>query len=203
LHAAAGHQDLDDLAPAEQAGLVRVSQGTGRLVFRHPLTRSAIVDLSTSSDRRRAHRALADQLEDQPERQAWHLAEAAPGPDEKVACLLEEAAHRILRKGDAVGAVAGLLRAADLSPLRSDQNRRLADAAYVGADVTGDLRSVSRLLAAASRAAPEPSESLPAAVAASYFLLNGDGDVDAAHHLLAGAIENYPGEHDPNHATPH
>jgi hypothetical protein len=52
LHAAAGQQDIDDLAPAEQAGLVRVSEGTGRLVFRHPLTRSAIVELSTSGDRR-------------------------------------------------------------------------------------------------------------------------------------------------------
>jgi DNA-binding CsgD family transcriptional regulator len=194
LHAA-GQQDIDDLAPAEQAGLVHVSEGTGRLVFRHPLTRSAIVELSTSSDRRRAHQALADQLADQPERQAWHLAEAAPGPDETVAGLLEEAAHRILRKGDAVGAVAGLLRAADLSPLRSDRSRRLADAAYVGADVTGDLRSASQLLAAARRADPEPSESSPAAVAASYFLLNGDGDVDAAHRLLAGAIENYAIEH--------
>ena len=192
LRAAAGHQDIGDLAPAEQAGLVRVSEGTGQLVFRHPLTRSAIVNLSTSGDRRRAHRALADQLADQPERQAWHLAEAAPEPDEKVAGLLEEAAHRILRKGDAVGAVTGLLHAADLSPLRSDQSRRLADAAYIGADVTGDLRSVSRLLAAARRADPELSESLPAAVAASYFLLNSDGDVDAAHRLLAGAIENYP-----------
>jgi DNA-binding CsgD family transcriptional regulator len=194
LHAAAGQLDIDDLAPAELAGLVRVSEGTGRLVFCHPLTRSAIVELSTSGDRRRAHRALADQLENQPERQVWHLAEAAPGPDEKVAGLLEEAAHRILRKGDAVGAVAGLLRAADLSPLRSDRSRRLADAAYVGADVTGDLRSVSQLLAAARRADPELGESLSAAVAASHFLLNGDGDVDAAHHLLAGAIENYPGE---------
>ena len=62
--------------------------------------------------------------------------------------------------------------------------------------MTGDLRSVSQLLAAARRADPELSESLPAAVAASYFLLNGDGDIDAAHRLLAGAIENYPSEHD-------
>jgi hypothetical protein len=42
---------------------------------------------------------------------------------------------------------------------------------------------------------------LDAAVAASYFLLNGDGNVDAAHHLLAGAIENYPSEHDPGNET--
>jgi DNA-binding CsgD family transcriptional regulator len=201
LYAAAGQQDIDDLWPAELAGLVRVSEGTGRLVFRHPLTRSAIVELSTSGERRRAHRALADQLADQPERRAWHLAEAAPGPDEKVAGLLEEAAHRILRKGDAVGAVAGLLRAADLSPVRSDKSRRLADAAYVGADVTGDLRSVWQLLAAARQADPDLSESLSAAVAASHFLLNGDGDVDAAHHLLAGAIENYPSKHGASNET--
>ena len=84
LHAAAGQQDIDDLAPAEQAGLVRVDR-TGRLVFRHPLTRSAIVELSTSGDRRRAHRALAAQLADQPERRAWHLGEAAVEPDEQVA----------------------------------------------------------------------------------------------------------------------
>lgn len=195
LHAAAGQHDIYDLAPAEQAGLVRVSDSNRRLIFRHPLTRSAIVELSTSGDRRRAHRALAGQLADQPERQAWHLAEAAPGPDETIAGMLEDAAHRTLSKGDAVGAVASLLRAAELSPLRSDQSRRLADAAYVGAEVTGDLRSVSPLLDAARRADPKLSGSLPAAVAASYFLLNGDGDVDAAHRLLAGAIRNYRSEH--------
>jgi hypothetical protein len=32
-------------------------------------------------------------------------------------------------------------------------------------------------------------------------LLNRDGDVDAAHRLLAGAIENYPSEHDPSNET--
>ena len=77
---------------------MRVNEGTGRLVFRHPLTRSAIVELSASGDRRRAHRALADQLADQPERRAWHLGEAAVEPDEQVAGLLEDRAHRILRR---------------------------------------------------------------------------------------------------------
>src|ERR1039458_9471899 len=52
LQAAAGQPGIDDLAPAEQAGLVRVDDRTGRLVFRHPLTRSAVVELSTSGDRR-------------------------------------------------------------------------------------------------------------------------------------------------------
>ena len=146
LQAAAGQQRIEDLAPAEQAGLVHVDDRTGRLVFRHPLTRSAIVELSTSSDRRRAHRALAAQLADQPERQAWHLAEAAAGPDEEAAGLLEQVAHRLMRRGDATGAVDALLRAAELSPGGTSRSRRLAQAAYLGARATGEAGSVSQLL---------------------------------------------------------
>jgi hypothetical protein len=101
-----GNRGLQDLQPAEQARLVGVDQGTGRLVFRHPLIRSTVVDVSTEYERRRARRALADALTDQPERRAWHLADATIGSDEQVAGLLKHAAQRILRWGDAVGAVA-------------------------------------------------------------------------------------------------
>ena len=111
----------EGLALAERAGLVRVDDDAERLAFRHPLTRSAILELSASDERRAAHQALAGQLADQPERRAWHLAEAAAGPDEEVAELLEQSAGRILRRGDAVGAVATLLRAAELSPRRPDR----------------------------------------------------------------------------------
>ncbi len=90
-----------------------------------------------------------------------------------------------------MGAVAALLRAAELSPRAADRSRRLAAAAYLSADVTGDLRSVSRLLADARRADPELSGSLQAAVAAAYALLNGEGDIDTAHRLVAGAIETW------------
>jgi len=179
----------EGLALAERAGLVRVDDDAERLAFRHPLTRSAILELSASDERRAAHQALAGQLADQPERRAWHLAEAAAGPDEEVAELLEQSAGRILRRGDAVGAVATLLRAAELSPRRPDRGRRLARAAYIGADVAGDLENVSLLLDEARRADPEIGESLAAAVAAAHGLLNGDGDVDTAHCLLVGAIE--------------
>jgi len=176
------------LAAAERAGLVRVDGEAERLAFRHPLTRSAIMELSASGERRAAHQALAGQLADQPERRAWHLAEAATGPDEAVAALLEQSAWRTLRRGDAVGAVATLLRAAELSPDRPDRSRRMAQAAYLGADVAGDLRNVSRLLDDARRVDPGLGESLTAAVAAAHGLLNGEGDIDTAHRLLAGAI---------------
>ena len=188
LQAAAGRQGIDDIAPAEQAGLVRAGGQTRRLVFRHPLTRSAIMELSTITDRRRAHQALAAQLADQPERQAWHLAEAATGPDEDVAGPLEQAAHRLMRRGDATGAIAALLRAAELSQRGASRSRRLAEAAYLGARATGEAGSVPRLLAAARSADPDLRGSLAAAVATAHLLLNGDGDVNTAHRLLAGAI---------------
>jgi DNA-binding CsgD family transcriptional regulator len=181
--------DLDDLAPAEQDRLVSVDEGSRRLVFRHPLIRSAVVDACTSAERRAAHRALAHVLADRPERRAWHLGEASVEPDEEVAGLLEQVAHRVAARGDAVGAVASLVRAADLSPRGPDRARRLAEAAYIGADATGELRGASELLESARRADPGLTGSLHSAAAAVYLIINGDGDIDTAHRLLVGAIE--------------
>jgi DNA-binding CsgD family transcriptional regulator/energy-coupling factor transporter ATP-binding protein EcfA2 len=180
---------LDVLAPAEQAHLVRVDDSAGRVIFRHPLVRAAVVAASTSAGRRHAHRALAHQLTSQPERRAWHLAASCVQPDEAVSALLEATAASVLRRGDAVGAVAALIRAADLHPGGDQRSRLLAQAAFVGAGVAGDLASVPRLLADARQADPGHGESLQAAVAASYALLNGDGDLLTAHRLLVSAIE--------------
>ena len=141
--AAPGESGLDDLAPAERARIVCVDESAGRLTFRHPLIRSAVVALSTSDQRRRAHRVLAACVS-VPERRAWHLAEAAVGPDESVASLLEDVAHAHLNRGDAVRAVAEMSRAAELSPATADQGRRWAEAAYIGATVLGDLRNAPR-----------------------------------------------------------
>jgi DNA-binding CsgD family transcriptional regulator/tetratricopeptide (TPR) repeat protein len=191
LHARkVGAGESEYLTAAERTRLLYVDEDAHRLAFRHPLIRSAVVQLSTDDQRRQAHGTLAGLWADLPDRQAWHLAEAAAEPDESVANLLEQAAHRVLRRGDAVGAVAALTRASELSPGGADRSRRLAEAAYIGADVTGELRNVSQLLAAARQADPNLSGSLQAAVAASYLLLNADGDVNTAHHLLVGAIND-------------
>ncbi len=101
-------------------------------------------------------------------------------------------AHANLRRGDSVGAITELLRAADLSPAGPDKSIRLAEAAYLGASVTGDLHSVPELLDAARRADPDRGGALAGAVAGGYHLLNGHGDVDAAHRLLHGAIDDLP-----------
>jgi len=181
---------LSELAAAERAQLVYVDGNTHRLAFRHPLIRSAVVELSTEAERRQAHQQLAGLFAEQPDRRAWHLAAAALEPDGDVAALLEAAAHRILRRGDAVGAVTALLRAAELSPDAADRSCRLALAAYIGADVTGDLRRAPQLLAAARRADPDLDKSLQAAVTAAFVLINGDGDVDTAHRLVLDAIDD-------------
>jgi DNA-binding CsgD family transcriptional regulator/tetratricopeptide (TPR) repeat protein len=181
---------LHDLDAAEQARLVYLDRGTHRPTFRHPLIRAAVVDLTTADERRDANRVLADLWADQPDRRAWHLAEATIEPDEDVAAPLEQAAHRVLARGDVVASVAALTRAAELSPLTRDRNRRLAAAAYIGMDVTGELRSASRVMDEVRRADPELKGSLQAAGTAAAVLLNADGDVDTAHRLLVDAIES-------------
>ena len=190
---AAPNAGFGDLAPAEQAGLAFVDETTHRLAFHHPLIRAAVVDLSQAEERRTAHRALADLWADQPDRRAWHLAEATVEPDESVAAQLEAAATRILHRGDAVGCVKALTRSSELSPRSGDRQRRLAAAAYIGADVAGDLSDASNVLAGLRRGDVELEGSLQAAVAASTFLLNADGDVATAHRLLVRAIEVRPG----------
>ena len=86
--------------------------------------------------------------------------------------------------------MSALLRAAELSPARSDRSRRLAQAAVVGASFTMEIGTVSPLLDDARQAGPEPGISLLAAVTGAFMLLNGDGDVLTAHRLLTQAIED-------------
>ena len=181
---------LDSFAPAERDHLARVDLGARRVVFRHPLIGAAVVELATAAERRRAHTALAEVLVDDPERRAWHLAEAVVGADEEVASQLVLAAHRTLHRGDAVRAVQTLLKAAELSPHGADRARRLAAAAHLGADAAGRLRSVPEYLAQARSADPDAGTSLEVAVAAAYHLLNGEGDVATAHLVLVRAVEN-------------
>ncbi|OIJ95629.1 AAA family ATPase [Streptomyces colonosanans] len=198
--AVAGRCSLKHLASAERMQLVHVDDTSGRLAFRHSLIRSAVVDLSTSDQRRNVHRALAEAWIKVPEQRAWHLAQAAVEPDEQIAALLEEAADVSACRGDGPNAVAALVRAAELSPTGSAYARRLAKAAYVGANLTGDVRDVPRLLDDVRQAAPD-AESPAVAVAAALYLLNSYGDIDTAHRLLSGAIALQPEPYDLDDAT--
>ena len=189
LAAAGSGAGLTGLGPAEHADLVRVEPSRARLAFHHPLVRSTVVEIASDADRATAHRCLAEALADDTVRHARHLAEASLEPDEDVAALLEEASRLVLQRGDALGAFSGLLQAADLSPDAEARSRRLAEAAYLSADVTGELGVAAELLVEARRADPSIRDSLRAAVAAAHLQLNAEGDVTTAHRLLVTALD--------------
>ncbi|WP_426513444.1 AAA family ATPase [Dactylosporangium sp. McL0621] len=187
--------DVGDLAPARRADLVHADACPGRMSFRHPLIRSAIVQATPPDERRSAHLALAAALTDDPGRRAWHLAEAATGPDESVARALEDAALCPQLGCNGSATVTRLVRAAELSPQPADRSRRLIEAAYL-ANSTEQLDQVTRLLTDAKQAggdagqAPDPRTGSAFAAATATYLMHGEGDVDAAHRLLARALDD-------------
>jgi DNA-binding CsgD family transcriptional regulator len=187
-----GRDSLEALGPAERIRLVFVDPTTRRLAFRHPLTRSAVVGMATDAERRHARTTLASRLIDEPDRRAWHLAAAALGPDETVAELLEEVAQRAADRGDPVGAVAAFVRAADLSPERTNKLRRMARAAYLGATVAGDLGMAPQLLDEGALE-QDPAAALMMTLAAAAQLLNQDGNLDTTYRLLVNAVEMHRG----------
>jgi DNA-binding NarL/FixJ family response regulator len=125
--------DRGALEPAEDAGLLAIAEG--RVSFRHPLVRSAIFHAAPPSERRAAHRALADALRarDDAERLAWHLAGGAIGVDEEAATALEAAARQAQERSSYAAAAAAFERAAGLTADEEARPRRLysaADAAF-------------------------------------------------------------------------
>jgi DNA-binding CsgD family transcriptional regulator len=144
--------------------------------------------LSTVTERQEAHARLAVVTADT-EREAWHRAAAAEGPEESVAALLEAVAHQVLDRGDATGAVTALLRSAALTPEPRRRSQRLAQAASFSTTMSGELRTAAEVMAEIETD-PGMDGSLTAAVVASLLLSNAeDGDVPTAHALLARTID--------------
>ncbi len=139
--------DAAAAAPAAQAGLAEF--GT-RLLFRHSLARSAAYQSATVLARQQAHRALAEATDAEldPDRRAWHRAQAAPGPDEDVAAELERSASRARSRGGLTAAAAFLERSTTLT-LDPAQRAARALAAARAKSQAGALEAAQDLLAAA------------------------------------------------------
>jgi DNA-binding CsgD family transcriptional regulator/tetratricopeptide (TPR) repeat protein len=179
----------DVAEPAIDEGLVQLG---GRVVFRHPLVRSAAYRRATAGERREVHRALAEatDADADPDRRAWHRAQAAPGPDEEVAAELEGAASRARRRGGLAAAAAFLERSVALTIDPSQRVERSLAAAEADLEA-GGLESALGLLAAVDA---EPLDEL---VRGRVDLLRGwigfrAGDGTSAPRLLveaAGRLE--------------
>jgi DNA-binding CsgD family transcriptional regulator len=141
-------------AAAAEAGLLELD---ARVRFRHPLVRSAAYRSASLQARQEAHRALAEVTDPQldPDRRAWHRAQAAPGPDEEVAGDLERSADRAQARGGFAAAAAFLERAAMLTPEPTRRAQRLLAAARVKRDA-GALGAALGLLVAVEAGPPDP-----------------------------------------------
>lgn len=136
-------------AAAESARLLEIG---GQVRFRHPLVRSAVYRAASPDDRQRAHRTLAEVIDPQadPDRRAWHRAQATTDPDEDVE--LERCAGRAQARGGLAAAAAFLERSAELTV---DPARRAARSlAAAQAKYLAGAPDAARALLAAAEAGP-------------------------------------------------
>ena len=132
---------------AESEGLLAIGE---RVIFRHPLVRSAVYRSAAVEDRRAVHLALADVTDRaaDPDRRAWHLAAATAGPDEQVAAELERSAGRAQARGGAAATAAFLRRSVVFTPDPARRASRALAAAQVHLQA-GAFDAALQLLASA------------------------------------------------------
>jgi DNA-binding CsgD family transcriptional regulator len=164
-----------------------------RIVFRHPLVRSAVYRAAGVKERRAIHRALADATDTQidPDRRAWHLGQATSMPEEDVALELEHSAGRAQARGGFAAVAAFLERAADLTPEPGRRARRLLAAAVAKRDA-GDLDGALGLLAAVETGALDELERARVTLLEAQIALEQRRGADAGGLFLSAATRLRP-----------
>ena len=175
----------DAAAAAETAGLVELG---ARVHFSHPLVRSAVYHAASAGDRRAAHRALAEATDPDADadRRAWHLAHAAPRPDETVAAELERSAGRAQARGGLAAAAAFLERAAALTPDPAQRAERALAAAQAKIQA-GAFEAAVKLLGMAEAAPLDEFQRARADLLRAQLAFAANRGSDAAPLLLRAA----------------
>jgi DNA-binding CsgD family transcriptional regulator len=170
--------------PAAEAGLVEFG---ARVRFRHPLMRSAAYRSASLQARQEVHRALAEATDPEldPDRRAWHWAQAAPGPDEHVAAELERSAGRAQGRGGLAAAAAFLQSSVALTVDPARRTERALAAAQASLQA-GSFDAALGLLAAAEGGALDDLQRARADLARGQVALALGGS-DAAPLLLRAA----------------
>jgi DNA-binding CsgD family transcriptional regulator len=182
---------IDAAAAASVADAGLAEFGT-RLRFRHPMVRSVAYQSASPRDKRAAHRALADATDQRvdPDRRAWHRAQAAVGPDEDIAAELERLAGRAQACGGLAAAAAFLEQAATLT---LDPARRAARAlAAAQAKINAGALDAARDLLAMAESGPLgdfQQAGVDLARAQLSFVANRGGDATALLLQAAGKLE--------------
>jgi DNA-binding CsgD family transcriptional regulator len=198
---AAGRLGIDVGAAGAAADADLADFGT-RVRFRHPLARSAAYRSAQSQERQKAHQALAEVTDQQldPDRRAWHRAQAAPGPDEDVAAELESCAGRAQARGGLSAAASFLAQAATLT---LDPARRAGRAlAAAQAKIRAGVFDAARDLLAMAESGPLTAfqqASVDVMRAQLAFITCRGGDAPAL--LLKAALRLEPIDADLSRAT--
>ena len=147
-----------EAATAAEAGLAEFG---AQVRFRHPLVRSVAYLSASFKDRQQVHAALAEATDPaaEPDRRAWHRAQAAAGPDEEVAAELEASASRAQARGGLAAAAAFLERAVRLTA----DPARLADRTLAAAQASMQAGAFDKALGLLVMAEAEPLNRLQGA----------------------------------------
>lgn len=201
LQRAASHSGItpESATPAESVGLIEIG---AQVRFRHPLARSAVYRSAEPAARRVAHGALAAVTDptSEPDRKAWHAAQATSGVDERVAGELERSANRARARGGYAAAGAFLSRATELTPDLSTRTGRALEAAHA-VNESGAAGTALDLLATAEAGPLDDFQGARVALLRAQIAFHLSRDPNVPQELLRIARDMASSDPDLAHQT--